>query len=100
MSAFVSLAGVPIRITSSTVGLKICTITATIKKSIIEKKKKKHNKVALLANAKLNSIDVLISRVLTGSRVSHDEFVLVNYALEQYDDMKEEAKKIKTSRIY
>ena len=48
--AFASLFDIPIGITSPTVELKICTITAGIKKykSII-KKKKKHNKTVLLA---------------------------------------------------
>ena len=48
---------------SSTVGIKICAITAGVKKykSIIKKKKKKHDKIALLAKPKLNSIEVLKS---------------------------------------
>ena len=50
ISAFTSLAGIPI-IASSAMGLKICTITAAIKKykSIFKKKKKKHDKIVLLA---------------------------------------------------
>ena len=43
VSAFASLVGVPVGIADSAVGLKICAITAGIKKyrSIIKKKKKK-----------------------------------------------------------
>ena len=46
VSAFASLVFISIGITSSAVRLKICVITAGIKKykSIIKKKKKKHNK--------------------------------------------------------
>ena len=42
ISAFASLVGIPIGITSSAIGLKICAITEAIKnyKSIIKKKKK------------------------------------------------------------
>ena len=42
ISAFASLIGIPIGITSSAIGLKICAITAGIKKykSLIKKKKK------------------------------------------------------------
>ena len=45
ISAFASLVGIPIGIASSTIGLKICVITAEIKKykSIIKKKRKKHD---------------------------------------------------------
>ena len=53
ISAVASLAGTLIGITSSAVGLKICVLTAGIKKykSIIKKKKKKHDKIALLAKS-------------------------------------------------
>ena len=56
---FVSLIGIPIRITSSAIGLKICAISAAIKKykSIIKKKKKKQDKIVLVAKSKLNSIE-------------------------------------------
>ena len=51
---------------SSALRLKICAITAAIEKykSAIKKKKKKHDKIVLLAKSKLNSIEVLISKVL------------------------------------
>ena len=57
ISAFTSLVGVPIVMTSSAMGLKVCAITVRIKKykSIIKKKKKKHDKIALIAKPKLNS---------------------------------------------
>ena len=50
ISAFASLVGIPIGITSSAIGLKSCVITAGISrykyKSIIKaKKKKKHNEI-------------------------------------------------------
>ena len=49
ISAFASLIGIPIGITSSAIGLKICAITARIKKykSMIIKKKKKHDKISV-----------------------------------------------------
>ena len=58
ISAFASLVGIPIGLISSAVGLKIFSMTAGIKKykSIVKKKKKKHNKIVLLAKSKLNSI--------------------------------------------
>ena len=65
ISAFPSLVAIPIGIASSTIGSKICVITAGIKKckSIINKKRKNHDKTVLLAKFKLNSIEVLISKV-------------------------------------
>ena len=66
ISAFTSLIGIPVGITSSAIGLKICAIAAGIKKykSIHKKKKKKHDKIVLLAKSKLNGINVLISKAL------------------------------------
>ena len=50
ISAFASLVDTAIGITSSTIRLKICVITAGIQKykSIIEEKKQKHNKTLSL----------------------------------------------------
>ena len=58
-SAFASLLGIFIGITSSAIELKVCAIAAAIKKylSIIKKKKKKHKEIALLAKSELNSIE-------------------------------------------
>ena len=56
-------------------------ITAGIKKSIIKKKKKKHDQIVLLARTKLNSIVVLSSKALIDSYISHSEFVSVKNVL-------------------
>ena len=92
ISAFASLLGIPVGITSFAIGLKIYAITAGIKyKSIIKKKKKRNDKIVLLAKAKLNTIEVLID-----SNISYDEFALINNMLKEYDDMKEEIKNLKS----
>ena len=94
ISAFASLVEIPIGIASSTIGLKICVITAAIKKfkSKIKKKRKKHDKTVFLAKSKLNSVEVLISKALIDSNISHDEFILINNMLKEFYDMKEEIK--------
>ena len=60
--AFASLPvlGIAIGITSSEIGLKICTITVGIKKyqCIIKWKKKTHDKRVFLVKSKLNGIKV------------------------------------------
>ena len=73
---FVSLIGILIGCTSSAIALKICAITAGIKKykSIIKKKKKKHDKIVLLAKSKLSGIEVLIYKTLIDSVISHYDF--------------------------
>ena len=94
MDVFPFLFLLPIEIVGSTTELKICVITAGIKKykSIIKKNKEKHDKIVLLANSKLNSRYVLISKTLIDSNISHDEFALINNVLKQLYDLKEEIK--------
>ena len=91
VSAFAFLVGITIRITRSGIGLKICAIIAGIRKykSIIKKKKKKHDKIVLLRKSKLNSLEVSISKALIDSNL---EFVLINNAVKEFYNMKEEIK--------
>ena len=74
ISAFASLVCVSVGMTNSALGIKICAITAGIKKykSIIKKKKKKHDKIVLLGKDKLNTIEFLISNDLIDSYITHD----------------------------
>ena len=64
-------------------------ITAGTKKYQQIIKKKKDDKIVLLAKTK---IDVLISRTLIDSNISYNEFVSVKNVLKEHDDMKEEIK--------
>ena len=91
ISVFTSLVWVLVGITSSAIGIKIFGITAWIKKykSIIKKKKKKKlDKIVLLRKDKLKAIEVLISKALIDSYISHDEFISVNNVLREYNEKK------------
>ena len=90
--AFASLVGIPIWIASLKIGLKICVRTAGMKKYKSINKKKKHDKIVLIAKSKSNSIEALISKALIDSSVYHDEFVLINYVLKEFYYMKEKIK--------
>ena len=72
--AIASFIGIPKWITISAIKLKICPVAAGIKKymSIIKNKKKKHDKIVLLQNSKLNSWEGIISKVLIDSNIRHD----------------------------
>ena len=59
-----------------------------------------HNKTVLLAKTKLNRIQVLISRAIINSHISHNEFVSVENLLREYDDMKAQIKNLKTSAVH
>ena len=68
-------------------------------KSIIEKKRKKHDKIVLLEKDKLNTIEVLISKSLIDSYISHEKLVSVKIVLREYNEMKER-KKILCNILY
>ena len=68
--------GIPAGITGASLTL-IFTIGTSISKSLLKltkKRKKKHNKIILLAKNKLNMIDTLLSSALNDSKISHEEF--------------------------
>ena len=74
--------------------LKIRAITAEIKKyqSVIKKKKKKHDEIVLLAKSNLNSVEVLISKALIDSVISHDDSALIDNELKEYKKWKKKPK--------
>ena len=93
ISAFASLVGIPIVVTSFAVECNISEITAGIKnyKAIIKKKKAWSYNVI----SKLNLIEVLIYKDLIDSYINHDEFISVNNVLKEYSQIKEETKILK-----
>ena len=80
ISCFASLIDISKGIMSSTIRLNICVKNARIKKykSIIKKRKKKHDERALLAKTNLDCIKDLISWSLTDSHIEHDYFDLID----------------------
>ena len=56
---------------------------------ITRNKKKKHNKIVVLAKSKLNSIKTLISQGLIDLEISHEEFKTIVKEKERYEKMKE-----------
>ena len=48
----------------------------------------------MLAKSKLKSIEILISKVLIDSNISHDQFVLINNMLKEFYEMKKEIKNL------
>ena len=76
ISAFPSLIGISMGITSSAIRLKTCSITAGIKKykSIIKKKEKIDGKIVLLVKSTLSRIEFFISKALIDLFIGHDEF--------------------------
>ena len=77
--SFTSVAGAPIRIASASLTLIFSVTTGIVKKSlnITRNKKKKHDKILMLAKSKLNRIETLISQALIDMDISREEFVTI-----------------------
>ena len=60
----------------------------------------KHDKIVLLEKDKLNTTEVLISKALVDSYISHGEFVSANNVLKKYYKMREKIKNREISVEY
>ena len=58
-------------------------------------KKKKHNKIAMLARSKLNSIESKISEALMNNQISHEDFMTIINEERNYRELKESIRMIK-----
>ena len=52
-------------------------------------RKKKHDKILMLATSKLNSIDTLVSQALIDMDISHKEFITILKKKDRYEIMKD-----------
>ena len=71
-----SVVGAPIGITSASFTLVFSLTTGVIKKllSMTRNKKKKHDKILMLAKSKLDSIEILVPQTLTAMEINYAEF--------------------------
>ena len=76
IASFASVIGAPAGIIGGSCGLTFSFTSGFIKKFFrtIINKKKKHNKIVMLARSKLYSIESKVSRALTDNEISHEDF--------------------------
>ena len=89
--SFTSIFGAPVGIASASLTLFFFLTTGIVKKllNITRKKKKKHDKILMLAKSKLNSIETIISQALIGIEISHEEFIAILKEKDKYGKMKD-----------
>ena len=89
--SFTSIVGAPVGIASASLTLIFSLTTGIVKKllNITRNKKKKHDKIFMLAKSKLNSIETLISQALIDMEISHEEFITILKEKDKYEKMKE-----------
>ena len=76
IASFISVFGAPAGILGTNCGLTFSITSVFVKMFLktIRNKKKKHNKVVMLARSKLNSIESKISEALINNEISHEDF--------------------------
>ena len=87
---FTSVVGAPVGIASASFTLIFSLTTGIVKKllNITRNKKKKHDKILMLAKSKLNSIKTLVSQTLIDMETNHEEFVAILKEKDKYKKMK------------
>ena len=96
IASYASVVGTPAGIAGSSLTL-IFTIGTGISKlllNITKKRKKKHNKIIVLAKNKLNMIDTLLSSALNDSEKSHEEITNIINEANIYENIKENIKEL------
>ena len=96
IASYAPVVGTPATISGSSLTL-IFTIGTGISKSLLKvtkKRKKKHNKIIVLAKNKLNMIDTLLSSTLNDSEISHEEFTNIINEANIYENIKENIKEL------
>ena len=89
--SFTSVIGLPVGIGNASFTLIFSLTTGIIKKllNITRNKKKKHDKILMLAKSKFNSIETLISQALIDMDISHEEFFTILKEKDRYEMMKD-----------
>ena len=79
IASFATVIGAPVGIASASLSLTFSISTGTVKKLLetTQNKKKKHNKIIMLARSKLNNIKSKISEVLINNEISHEDFMTI-----------------------
>ena len=94
IASYASVVGIPVGITGASLTL-VFTIGTGISKSLLKitkKRKKKHNKIIVLAKSKLSDIETLLSSALNDSKISHEEFTSIITEKNIYKNIKENIK--------
>ena len=88
---FTSIVGAPVGTASASLTLFFSLTTGIIKKllNITRKKKKKYDKILILAKSKLSSIETLVSQALINTEITHQKFITILIEKDKYEKMKD-----------
>ena len=100
IASFATVIGAPVGMMSASCSLAFSITTGFVKKFMktIRNKKKKHNKIVMLARSKLNSIESKISKALMDNEISHEDFETIINEEKKYRELKESIRMMNTQR--
>ena len=89
-----NVVGAPVWIASASFTLIFSLTTGIVKKllSVTRNKKRKNDKILILAKSKLNNIEALISQALIDMEISHEKFIAIFKEKDKYEKIKENLK--------
>ena len=97
IASFATVVGAPVGTASATC---ISSVYRYCKKLLrtTRNKKKKHNKIVMLARSKLNSKESKISEALINNEIGHEDFTTIINEEKNYRELKESIRLMKTKR--
>ena len=100
IGSFATVIGAPVGIVSASFSLAFSISTGIIKKLLktTRNKKKKHNKIVMLARSKLNSIESKISEALINNEIKHEDFTTIIDEEKKYRELKESIRMMNSQR--
>ena len=100
IASFATVIGAPVGMMSASCSLAFSITTGFVKKFLktIRNKKKKHNKIVMLARSKLNSIESKISEALINNEISHEDFMTILNEEKKYRELKESIRMMNSHR--
>ena len=100
IASFTIVIGAPVGMESANFSLSFSVSTGIIKKLLktTRNKKKKHNKIVILARSKLNSIESKISEALINNEISHEDFMTIINEEKKYRELKEGIRMMNSQR--
>ena len=89
-ASFETVIGTPVGIASASLSLTF-SFSAGLVKTLLKtrNKKKKHNKIVMLARSKLNSMESKRSEALINNEISHEDFMTIIKEERNYRELKE-----------
>ena len=100
IASFSAIIGAPVAMMSASFSLVFSIITRFVKTFLktTRNKKKKHDKIVMLARSKLNSIESKISEALIDNEISHEDFGITVDEEKKHWELKESIRIMNSQR--